>query len=47
MSDGYIGPWRTIKEEEISGCDNPECHCENCTCNPCECTEDDPCKCAK
>jgi len=47
MSDGYIGPWKTIKEEETNGCDNAQCDCKNCTCDPCECTPDDPCKCAK
>ena len=26
-------------------CDNPECHCEDCTCDPCECTTENPCKC--
>ena len=26
-------------------CNNPECECENCTCDPCECSEDNPCGC--
>ncbi len=26
-------------------CDNIDCHCENCTCDPCECTVDRPCGC--
>ena len=26
-------------------CDNIDCHCENCTCDPCECTIDNPCGC--
>jgi hypothetical protein len=26
-------------------CDNIDCHCENCICDPCECTIDNPCGC--
>ena len=45
MTDGYIGPWKTI-EENINGCDNSDCHCEECTCDPCDCTPENQCKCA-
>ena len=27
-------------------CNNPECHCVDCTCDPCVCTEENPCGCA-
>ena len=46
MTDGYIGPWKTI-EENLNGCGNSNCSCENCICDPCECTLEDPCKCSK
>ena len=26
-------------------CDNIDCHCEGCTCDPCECTVDNQCGC--
>ena len=26
-------------------CNNEECKFENCTCDPCECTLEDPCGC--
>ena len=26
-------------------CDNIDCSCEGCTCDPCECTIDNPCDC--
>ena len=26
-------------------CENEECKCVNCTCDPCECTIDNPCGC--
>ena len=26
-------------------CNNEHCKCVNCTCDPCECTEEDPCGC--
>jgi hypothetical protein len=28
-----------------SSCDNPECFCKGCTCDPCMCREDQPCGC--
>jgi hypothetical protein len=26
-------------------CNNEECKCVNCTCEPCECSEETPCGC--
>ncbi len=26
-------------------CNNPECKCSNCTCDPCECSSENPCGC--
>ena len=26
-------------------CDNPDCYCKGCSCDPCMCTEDKPCGC--
>ena len=26
-------------------CENPECKCENCVCDPCDCSVEKPCGC--
>ena len=30
---------------QLDDCNNQECANPNCTCDPCDCTEDNPCSC--
>ena len=38
-------PTNKLKNSGYSTCDNPECFCKGCDCNPCVCREDNPCGC--
>ncbi len=33
------------ENQRINMCENPECKCENCVCDPCDCSVEKPCGC--